>query len=142
MAFVNLLEIIYPVGSVYLSTVSTSPSSTIGGTWVAMTGGMLGLAGSIGVADAASDGGSRKISSNQMPEHSHQLQAGQQGGSAGWDNSGGADRLQYQRLQPGRHIFEFYSRYTTSVGGGRIIFLLIPLFTVGEELLNLLGGEQ
>lgn len=82
-----------------------------------MTGGMLGLAGSTGVANAASDGGSRKISSSQMPEHSHQLQAGAQGSTAGWDNSGGADRLQYQRLLPGRNIFEFYNRYTTSVGG-------------------------
>lgn len=107
-----------------------------------MTGGMLGLAGSTGVANAASDGGSRKISSSQMPEHSHQLQAGAQGSTAGWDNSGGADRLQYQRLLPGRNIFEFYNRYTTSVGGGRIIFLHTLPFMVGEELLNLLGGEH
>lgn len=104
-----------------------------------MTGGMLGLAGSIGVASAASNGGSRKISSNQMPNHSHELQAGQQGSTAGWDNSGGADRLQYQRLQPGRNIFEFYNRYTTSVGGGRTIFLHTLLFTVGDEQLSKVG---
>ena len=36
-----------------------------------MTGGMLGLAGSTGVASVASNGGSRKISSNQMPSHTH-----------------------------------------------------------------------
>ena len=107
-----------------------------------MTGGMLGLAGSKGVASAGGDGGSVKISIKQMPEHRHELQAGRQGGTAGWDNSGGGDRLQYQRLKSGRNIFEFYNRYTTSVGGGRIIFLLTLLFMVGEELLNLLGGEQ
>ena len=39
-----------------------------------MTGGMLGLAGSTGVAGAASNGGSRKISSNQMPSHNHAAQ--------------------------------------------------------------------
>lgn len=61
----------YPVGSVYLSTVSTSPSSIIGGTWTAMTGGMLGLAGSTGVAGAANNGGSLAISVNQMPAHAH-----------------------------------------------------------------------
>ena len=109
----------YPVGSCYFSTVNTSPATIVGGTWAAMTGGMLGLAGSTGVASAASNGGSRKISSSQMPEHSHQLQAGTQGETAGWDNSSGADRLQYQRLKPGRNIFEFYNRYTTSVGGGQ-----------------------
>lgn len=64
----------YPVGSCYFSTVATSPATVVGGTWAAMTGGMLGLAGSTGVAGAASTGGSRKISSNQMPSHNHAAQ--------------------------------------------------------------------
>ena len=109
-----------------------------------MTGGMLGLAGSTGVASAASNGGSRKISSSQMPEHSHLLQAGPQGVSAGWDNGTNEDRLQYQRLKPGRHIFEFYNQHTTSVGGGRTIFPHTPLFTVGDEQLSIIffwGGD-
>ena len=38
-----------------------------------MTGGMLGLAGSTGVAGAASTGGSLTISKNQLPSHSHGL---------------------------------------------------------------------
>jgi hypothetical protein len=63
--------VIYPVGSCYFSTVKTSPAAVIGGTWVAMTGGMLGLAGSTGVAEAASDGGSRKIQAAQLPDHTH-----------------------------------------------------------------------
>lgn len=33
MAFVNLLDIIYPVGSVYFSTSAISPAESIGGTW-------------------------------------------------------------------------------------------------------------
>ena len=36
-----------------------------------MTGGMLGLIGSVGIASAANNGGSRKITVNQMPSHSH-----------------------------------------------------------------------
>lgn len=63
----------YPVGSCYFSTVATSPATVIGGTWVAMTGGMLGLAGSTGIADAAANGGSRKISITQLPAHVHDL---------------------------------------------------------------------
>lgn len=31
--FVNLLEIVYPVGSYYITTSSTSPASSFGGTW-------------------------------------------------------------------------------------------------------------
>lgn len=32
-SFVNLLDVVYPIGSVYFSTNSTSPASAIGGTW-------------------------------------------------------------------------------------------------------------
>lgn len=71
MAWINFLEFVYPVGSVYFSTINTSPASVIGGTWSQLTGGMLGLAGSEGVASAGSDGGSIKISIEQMPPHRH-----------------------------------------------------------------------
>lgn len=33
MSFVNLLNILYPVGSIYITTNSTSPSQLIGGSW-------------------------------------------------------------------------------------------------------------
>lgn len=33
MAFVNLLEIVYPIGSLYFSTSSVSPAEVIGGQW-------------------------------------------------------------------------------------------------------------
>lgn len=32
--FVNLLDIIYPVGSIYITATEVSPASSIGGTWV------------------------------------------------------------------------------------------------------------
>lgn len=38
MAYVNLGQIIYPVGSVYMSYTSTSPASLFGGNWTAITG--------------------------------------------------------------------------------------------------------
>lgn len=37
MAFVNLLQAIYPVGSVYISATNISPANTIGGTWQQVT---------------------------------------------------------------------------------------------------------
>lgn len=37
-SWINLLDIIYPIGSVYISNSSTSPSSTIGGSWTQVTG--------------------------------------------------------------------------------------------------------
>ena len=75
----------YPVGSCYFSTVSTSPATIVGGTWVAMTGGMLGLAGSTGIAEAASNGGSIAISIDQMPYHVHSAQS-DSSSAAAWND--------------------------------------------------------
>lgn len=43
MAWINFLECVYPVGSVYFSTINNSPAKTIGGTWQAISGLNLGL---------------------------------------------------------------------------------------------------
>lgn len=37
MAFVNLLQAVYPVGSIYISATNTSPATIIGGTWFQIT---------------------------------------------------------------------------------------------------------
>lgn len=71
MAFTNLLEAVYPVGSVYLSTSNISPSELIGGTWVQIQGAMLGITDGNNVAGAASYGGNLAITTNQMPSHNH-----------------------------------------------------------------------
>ena len=69
--WVNLMDIVYPVGSVYLSVSSTSPSSTIGGTWTQIKGAVLAAYGANSFASSGNYGGSLKISVSQMPEHSH-----------------------------------------------------------------------
>lgn len=39
--WVNILDLAYPVGSVYITTSTTSPASTLGGTWSAVSGRFL-----------------------------------------------------------------------------------------------------
>lgn len=41
MAFVNLGQVIYPIGSIYMSYTSVSPASSFGGNWVAIAGRFL-----------------------------------------------------------------------------------------------------
>lgn len=43
MAYVNLLEVVYPVGSIYMTTLDTSPAETIGGTWTQLSGVDIGI---------------------------------------------------------------------------------------------------
>lgn len=75
MAWINLLEAIYPVGAVYFSTLSTSPARTVGGTWTQLTGGLLGLADSAGIATAGNNGGSNTITIEELPPHTHRTNA-------------------------------------------------------------------
>ena len=101
-----------------------------------MTGGMLGLAGSIGVAGAAGNGGSRKISVDQMPAHSHSLS---EPFYAHKHNGGHSNinRFYWDAANEGGSVISIMS-----TGGVRTIFPHTPLSTVGEGQLNLLGGEQ
>lgn len=70
--WINLLDCIYPVGSIYISVSSTSPASIVGGTWSAVTAGATLLAAGTGFA-SNSYGGNLQIQRNQMPSHRHYI---------------------------------------------------------------------
>lgn len=130
MAFINLLTAMYPVGSIYLSTTSTSPSSTIGGTWTQVKGATLAATGDNSFADGASYGGSLKILVNQMPPHTHTLTW-----VAGTGNSG------YIPLGSSSGDKIIANSGVELVGGGKTICLTTGAATFGIEPLNfLLGG--
>lgn len=67
MAWVNLLDIIYPIGGIYMSIMDTSPASIVGGTWTKLEHGVLACAGTDGFAVAGSDGGNRYIANKHLP---------------------------------------------------------------------------
>ena len=91
MAFTNLLTAMYPVGSVYLSTTSTSPSSTIGGTWTQVKGATLAATGANSFAGGASFGGNLKINANQLPSHTHKVYMHNSLSGAYWNAAFGGD---------------------------------------------------
>lgn len=74
-AWVNLMDIVYPVGSLYFSRLSTSPASTIGGSWTRIQGAVIAAYGTNGFT-GNNYGGSLKISVNQMPAHAHNVPDG------------------------------------------------------------------
>lgn len=67
----DLLDIIYPVGSIYISVNSTSPSLLFGGRWVQIKDRFLLASGS--TYSAGDTGGSATVSLTeaQMPRHTH-----------------------------------------------------------------------
>lgn len=43
--FVNFMDVIYPVGSIYITTNATSPADSIGGTWEQIENCLLAASG-------------------------------------------------------------------------------------------------
>ena len=72
--WVNLIDVVYPIGSMYFSATSTSPASTVGGTWSQIKGALIAATGNNGFA-SVNYGGSLKISVSQMPTHAHAIHA-------------------------------------------------------------------
>lgn len=69
----TMLDLVYPVNSLYLTAGSENPATVLGGTWTKLTGGVLAAAGTSGYAAAGATGGSKKIGVSQMPRHTHTM---------------------------------------------------------------------
>ena len=72
----GLLDLIYPVGAIYMSTSSTNPTNLFGGTWVAWGSGRVpvGVNGNDGNFNAVEKTGGQStvtIASNNLPAHNH-----------------------------------------------------------------------
>jgi len=68
----NLLELIYPVGSIYLSASPASPASLMGGTWEQLKDAFLLGAGDNYTAGSTGGEAEHTLTTNEMPSHAHQ----------------------------------------------------------------------
>ncbi|EJA5902351.1 TPA: pilus assembly protein [Clostridioides difficile] len=67
----NLIDYIYPVGSIYMSVNATSPAKLFGGTWTQLKDRFLIGAGSSYVVNATGGESSHKLTVAEMPKHAH-----------------------------------------------------------------------
>lgn len=118
--FVNLLDIVYPIGSLYCSSKSTSPSSFLGGSWTQINDTVLRGANSYEY------GGNDNVTltTNQIPSHSHVVWFGSAANSgsiagAGYFTEGGGNN-------------NFKSQFTirsTAEGGGKPLLACLATST-------------
>lgn len=85
----NILNLIYPVGTTYISKSSTSPATLFGGTWTQVKGALLGATGANSFASAGKNGGSLKIAKTQLPQHAHNIRYNLSGTNTTYDSSWG-----------------------------------------------------
>lgn len=81
MPFVNLLDAIYPIGSLYISFSNVSPAENIGGQWEPIIGRFPYF------SDKIETGGenTHTLTINEMPSHDHQtLQNNNDGTISAW----------------------------------------------------------
>lgn len=123
---IDILNLIYPIGSIYLSVRNTNPSVLFGGTWVAWGAGRA----PIGVNTNDSDfntvektGGEKthKLTVNEMPSHRHISSSYKEGNAAAGDWAS----TPMGHTNPGK-TGDYYSDYT---GGGQPHNNLQPYIT-------------
>ena len=85
----NLLDNIYPIGSIFISTNTTNPSTYFGGSWERIKGRFL-LAADDSTYKIGSTGGeaTHVLTINEMPKHNHMVDYDQV-----WDGGGGTRAL-------------------------------------------------
>lgn len=73
-----ILSLVYPVGAIYISVVSTSPATLFGGTWVAFAAGkvLVGIDAGQTEFDTAEETGGAKthaLIAAELPTHTHDI---------------------------------------------------------------------
>ena len=73
----QILDIIYPVGSVYLSWNSTDPKNLFGGKWTRLSGGFLyGCVSSVGTGNGTGTSTNNHVLTvAELPNHNHYFQS-------------------------------------------------------------------
>lgn len=66
-------NMIYPIGSIYMSVNNTNPSTLFGGTWEQIKDRFLLACGTSYTAGATGGEATHKLTINEMPSHSHGL---------------------------------------------------------------------
>lgn len=138
MAFINLLQAVYPVGAIYISTVNTSPSSLIGGTWTKITNAALRASTSVGYTGSDT----HAITVLEMPSHQHKVDMWNNESNTYWNASfgSGSNKAQISFKWEGDNVSGLVARET---GGGKQCRLSSVLTTAifGTELRRFFGGD-
>lgn len=76
-------NLIYPVGSIYMSTVNVNPATLFGGTWEQLEDRFLLGAGTTYTAGDTGGEAEHTLTVDEMPSHRHQILASTQGTAFG-----------------------------------------------------------
>lgn len=82
----SLLDLVYPVGAVYMSLNAANPATLFGGTWTAIEGKFLLAANATYAAESTGGAASHTLTTAQLPAHSHRVYGSTDATSVGHDH--------------------------------------------------------
>ena len=109
-----LFDIVYPVGSIYMSVSSTSPEILFGGKWEQIQNRFLLAAGSSYTAGNTGGEATHTLTKNEMPTHSHEIYSGY-----GDVVSNVSDAYRYQTWGSSDRGWKTGNLGTSNIGGGK-----------------------
>ena len=80
----QILGLVYPVGSIYMSINNVSPVTLFGGKWVQIQGRFLLGASDVYKARTAGGEATHTLTENEIPAHAHYMAANNPGGNGTW----------------------------------------------------------
>lgn len=121
----SIVDMIYPVGSIYMSVNNTDPTILFGGTWVQIKDTFLLSAGESYSAGATGGEATHTLTANEMPSHTHtrgSISTSVEAAGFGLTQTASfADRVQVNGTN---------SSYTTGATGGGQAFNNMPPYLV------------
>ena len=132
----DLIDIIYPVNSIYMSVNSTNPKNLFGGTWEQLKDRFLLGAGNTYSNGQTGGSSTHKLTTSEMPSHTHTQNAHYHAGLSYGDPDGGGNtcvvstvydgsgciELGWSRSSTGYPFDNVYTKYVTATnkntGGG------------------------
>ena len=117
-----LFDIVYPVGSIYMSVSNTSPATLFGGTWEQIQNRFLLAAGSSYTAGNTGGEAAHTLTELEIPRHTHALRAntswGESEALAPWAQYFGSNILYDVGASGGTITSSYYAEVAQPVGSG------------------------
>lgn len=129
----TLLDIIYPVGSIYMSSQSTDPGTLFGGTWTRIKDTFVLAAGDTYAAGATGGEATHTLTVDEMPGHGHPLRAntswGQSETLGAWKQYVNSGTLSDVGSSGGTITTSYYYDVAGRTGGGAAHNIMPPYVT-------------
>lgn len=140
----EIIDLIYPVGSIYMSVNNTNPSNFIGGTWVAWGAGKVPVGVNANDSDfnAAEKTGGEKthtLTAAEMPKHTHTGPSHTHGYTMAGDTTG-STTLNVSQIPAHTHTFKRLAAAANSAASGTQKMSVVDL--TGDLNTGSTGGSK